>query len=436
MVSDRRRPLWFKGVSAEDWVTRFTIGEDYHWDSILLPYDAQATLAHARGLASAGVLSEDELVAAQNCLDRLLALCNDGELAVGPDDEDSHTVIESFLSEEVGEVGRKIHTGRSRNDQVLAALRLFLRDQLRDVGRMSSRLASVLCDLAERYDDALMPGYTHLQPAMPTTAGLWAAGYAELLADDVGVLREAYGHVNVSPLGSAAGYGVPHLAIPRDMVADDLGFDSVQRNVTSVQLSRGKIELHAGHALVQVGATLNRLASDLVLFNTREFGFVTLPESLCTGSSIMPQKRNPDVLELIRAKYHRLVAETTVLLTLPTNMPSGYHRDLQLTKEAVMRLAVTAAEIVHAAVEVALRIEFDRQRMRQACGPELFATTRAMRLVMQGVPFRDAYRQAAGIDTATVEESPLESYSVEGYPGRVALTEIRERLAAEAVWIG
>ncbi|NNE48549.1 MAG: argininosuccinate lyase, partial [Rhodothermales bacterium] len=322
---------------AADWVTRFTVGDDYLWDTLLLPFDAVATAAHAEGLVDAGVLDLDELRAVKAALGRIKRKAEAGEVGVTPEDEDCHTVIERYLTAELGEIGEKIHTGRSRNDQVLAALRLFLRDRLITIARATSEIVEMLCGVAEEYDDALMPGYTHMQLAMPTTAGLWAAGYAELLVTDIRAVRAAHDQINTSPLGSAAGYGVPHLKLLRKKVAKTLGFKEVQSNVTAVQLSRGKLELHVAHACVQIGATLNRMASDLVLFNTSEFGFVRLPEEYTTGSSIMPQKRNPDVLELARAVYHRLTAEMHVLASVPANLPSGYHRDLQLTKAAVMQ---------------------------------------------------------------------------------------------------
>ena len=346
-----KQTLWQKETQVADWMMRFTVGEDWRWDTLLLPFDVAGTRAHAWGLVQAGVLSEEERAQVETELDRLLEAVQAGEVDVRPEDEDSHTVIERYLTERLGDLGKKIHTGRSRNDQVLASLRLYLRERLSALGRQTIRLADVLCDLGEAHDDALMPGYTHLQQAMPTTAGLWALGYAELLAGDLDALKGAHYAVNVSPLGSAAGYGVPGLHLPREAVAKRLGFRAVQTHVTAVQLSRGKLELHVAHALVQVAATINRLASDLVLFSTTEFGFVELPDAYCTGSSIMPQKKNPDVLELARASYHRLIAEMQVLLTLPANLPSGYHRDLQLTKAAIMRSVSPCARSARSAVE-------------------------------------------------------------------------------------
>lgn len=266
---------------------------------------------------------------------------------------------------------------------------------------------------------------------MPTTAGAWALGYAELLVADLDALRHAAHQINVSPLGSAAGYGVPHLDLPRQAVAERLGFRAVQTHVAAVQLSRGKLELHVVHALVQVAATINRLASDLVLFNTAEFGFVELPAEYCTGSSIMPQKQNPDVLELARATYHRLLAEMQVLLTLPANLPSGYHRDLQLTKEAVMRSVLLTHDLLDALLHLLPGVRFRPEKLQKATTPELFATARALELVLRGVPFREAYRQAASevdsLDTPDAQTA-LAAYSTAGTPGNGAPERLREQL--------
>ncbi len=430
--------LWQKDTRVEDWVTRFTVGEDYLWDTLLLPYDVEGTRAHAWGLAHIDVLTAEEHAQVEAALDALAEAAAAGDVVVRPQDEDCHTVIEGYLTERLGAVGKKIHTGRSRNDQVLAALRLFLRQRLRHVAGQVAGLTEVLCGFGERYDDALMPGYTHLQRAMPSTAGLWAMGYAEALAADLEALRHAYDQVNVSPLGSAAGYGVPYLPLPRQAVAERLGFRAVQTHVTAVQLSRGKLELHVAHALVQVAATINRLASDLVLFNTAEFGFVTLPAAYCTGSSIMPQKQNPDVLELARATYHRLLAEMQALATLPANLPSGYHRDLQGTKEAVMRSVLLAQDLLTAMLHLLPGVGFQAERMRQAATRELFATAYALERVQAGVPFRDAYLQAArqlARHEAPDAEAALAAYRVDGYPGRVRPDLVRQAVALHRGWI-
>ena len=430
-------PIWDKGgATAEDWVTRFTVGEDYEWDRLLLPYDVEATRAHAWGLHRIDVLSDDEWAAAQDALDALLEAFEAGAVTVRPEDEDSHTVLERFLTEEAGDVGRKVHTGRSRNDQVLAALRLYLQDALAGLGGQVAALGEALCGLADRHEDTLLPGYTHLQRAMPSTVALWALGYAETLADDLETLRAARRRVNVSPLGSAAGYGVPVLDLPREAVAERLGFRDVQTHATAVQLARGKHELGVAHACTQVGATCNRLASDLVLYATAEFDFVELPPEHCTGSSIMPQKQNPDVLELARAYYHRLVAELQSLATGPSNLPGGYHRDLQLTKGAVMRSLQVTSDVLTALTEVVEALAFRPERTEAACTPELLATYRALRRVDEGVPFRTAYREAAQEGGAALSpDAILGAYRTAGGPGQERPDRVRERLEEHADWV-
>jgi argininosuccinate lyase len=431
--------LWQKDAAPADWLLRFTAGEDPRWDTILLPYDIRGTREHARALAGLGVLTEGELDRISEVLDALRQRVEAGEVSVRPEDEDMHTVIEGWLTRELGETGQKIHAGRSRNDQVLVALRLWLRDALRGIGRQTAALAEALVALGEAHADLLMPGYTHLRRAMPSTAGLWALGYAELLAADLDGLRHAARSANTSPWGSAAGYGVPHLAFDRKGVARRLGFEGVQTHVTAVQLSRGKVEAAVVHALVQVGLTMNRLASDAVLLSTPEFGFLVVPAEATTGSSIMPQKRNPDVFELARASVHRLTAELHLLITLPVNLPSGYHRDLQLTKEAVMRATLATADLLAAMNHAVPALGFDAERMAEACSPDLFATEAALRRVTEGgEPFRQAYRTvAADLDALTTPEpsEALAPYTTPGTPGRLAPEVVRQALAAHADWL-
>ncbi len=429
-------PIWHKGTAAEDWVTRFTVGEDWRWDTILLPYDLEGTRAHAWALGQIGVLSEAEVDEIGAALDAIRAGWEAGDVTVRPEDEDMHTVIERELTARLGDAGKKIHAGRSRNDQVLVALRLWLRDALASVANGASEIGEALLGHAEAGQAMLMPGYTHGQRAMPTTVAVWAAGFADLLADDLDTLRAARQSVDASPWGSAAGYGVPVLDLPRDAVAKRLGFGRTQA-IAAVQLSRGKAEATAVHALVQLGLTLNRLAADLALFATSEFGFVKLPVEHTTGSSIMPQKRNPDVLELARATYHRLTAELHLLLTLPANLPSGYHRDLQLTKEATMRAVLAAQDLVTAVGAVLPGVQWQVEAMRAALSPDLFATAEALKRVEAGTPFRDAYRAVGThLDTLTVPDAAdaLAAYSGAGTPGNVDVATLRQRLADATAW--
>ncbi len=431
-------PLWQKDATpaTDDWAHRFTVGDDYEWDRLLLPYDVRASRAHAWGLRQIDVLSETEWTRIGDALDALLDAFEAEEVTVTPEDEDCHTVIERFVTERAGAAGEKLHTGRSRNDQVLAALRLYLRDALAAIGGRAAALADALCDLATRHPDVLMPGYTHLQRAMPSTAALWALGYAETLAGDLDALRHARRRINVSPLGSAAGYGVPVIDLPREAVADRLGFRAVQTHATAVQLSRGKHALAVGHACTQVGATCNRLASDLVLFTTAEFDFVDLPPEHCTGSSIMPQKQNPDVLELARAYHHRLAAQMQSLATGPSNLPGGYHRDLQLTKAAVLRSVEMTSDVLTALAEVVRGVTFNPNRTRAACAPDILATQRALEQVAEGVPFRSAYQQAADAEPGSVDPGAvLDAYETDGTPGQERPDRVRSRLDAHGDWV-
>ncbi|WP_103020531.1 argininosuccinate lyase [Salinibacter altiplanensis] len=434
-------PLWQKDPTAEsvtdDWVHRFTVGDDYEWDRLLLPYDVEASRAHAWGLRQIDVLSEEDWEQISDALDALLDAFEAGDVTVTPQDEDCHTVIEQFVTEHAETAGEKLHTGRSRNDQVLAALRLYLRRALATIGRRTAALAEALCDLAERHPDVLMPGYTHLQRAMPSTVALWALGYAETLTTDLEALRHARHQINVSPLGSAAGYGVPVLDLPREAVAERLGFRDVQTHATAVQLGRGKHELAVSHACTQVGATGNRLASDLVLFATAEFDFVDLPPEHCTGSSIMPQKQNPDVLELVRASHHRLAAEMQSLATGPSNLPGGYHRDLQLTKAAVLRSVQMTSDMLTALTNVVRGVAFNPEQTRAACTPALLATQRALEQVAEGVPFRSAYRTVGQASTAerADPDAVLDAYETDGTPGQERPDRVRAQLDPHRAWI-
>ncbi|MBO6575138.1 MAG: argininosuccinate lyase [Rhodothermales bacterium] len=431
------KPIWNKdGTGAEDWVTRFTVGEDHLWDTVLLPYDLTASEAHAWGLAQIGVLGLEELVSIQQAFQTLREEHAAGTLQVTREDEDCHTVIERRLTEMVGDPGRKIHTGRSRNDQVLAALRLYLRDQAEAAGHGVRAMALALCDLADRHPDTFLPGYTHLQRAMPSTVALWALGFAELAAGDLELLGQSRAQINSSPLGSAAGYGVPALDLPREAVAARLGFERVQTHVTSVQLSRGKAEAALVHALLQTTSTINRLASDLVLYNTSEFGFVTLPREYTTGSSIMPQKRNPDVLELARASYHRVAAEFSLLTTLPANLSSGYHRDLQLTKEAVMRAVRVTGDVLIAMNAVLPGVRFNPEATRAADDPALHATTAALNRVRDGQAFRDAYRDVAGDREAWTQAMHASTgYVTPGTPGQEDADAVRRLIGERGSWL-
>jgi argininosuccinate lyase len=387
--------LWDRGEPLDDLVLRYTAGEDHALDDRLVAYDAQASAAHARMLRAAGYLTESDAAKLVDELQAIGAAHERGEWKVSLEEEDCHTAIENRLVRTLGEAGRRIHLGRSRNDQVLAAVRLWLKDALTLVSEEATEVAKALIQLTVRYGDLPMPGYTHLQRAMPSTVRLWAEGFATEITDDAVGLCLARWRADKNPLGSAAGYGVPAvLKIDREATTKDLGFSVTQEPVTSVQLSRGKAEAAALFEVALLAQDLGRLATDLCLFSTAEFGFVKLPGKFTTGSSIMPQKRNPDLFELARGRTAVAAAALQEVLAITAKMPSGYHRDYQLLKAPLFRsfdsVVATGRILAHAIPEV----EFDRERLAAAMDPSLRAAERAYRLaVEQNIPFRDAYRR-------------------------------------------
>jgi argininosuccinate lyase len=390
--------LWQKAGAqssgASELVERFTVGEDYILDRRLVVADCVASTAHAAMLERVGLLTPEDRTALTRELGAIIEASDAGMFEVSRADEDCHTAIENRLTAVLGDAGKRIHTGRSRNDQVVAALRLYARELLLGARTDVLDLSLALLDLAERHRETPMPGRTHLQLAMPSSVGLWAGAYAEQLGDDERLLGAAYELVNTSPLGSAAGYGVP-LPLDREMVAELLAFREVQNNVLAVNIARGKTEGAILDALSQVMITLSKLAQDLMLFSLPEFGYFVLPEATCTGSSIMPQKRNPDVLELVRARASTVIAEAARVKSIAAGLPSGYNRDLQETKEPFLKGAETAVLAVKVMALTVRGLEVREERLLAGFRPEIFATDHALELVSRGVPFRDAYREVA-----------------------------------------
>jgi argininosuccinate lyase len=386
--------LWEKGGrrgGRPQSVCAFTAGEDHVLDLRLVRYDCLASMAHARALRKAGLLSGRDLQGILRGLRRIIALDAAGKFRIRPDEEDCHTAIENFLTRRRGVAGKRIHTGRSRNDQVAAALRLYYRDELASVIRLASSLRSDIGGFSRRHGRVPMPGYTHTRKAMPSIAGLWAGSHVDSFEDSLRMLALSAELFDRNPLGSAAGYGSP-LRLDEKRVARELGFASVQENPLYVQNGRGKLEGFMLHALSQVMLDLNRMATDIILFTTAEFGYFTLPDELCTGSSIMPQKKNPDVLELVRARYHVVSSLEHRVMGLSGNLISGYNRDLQLTKGAVMEAFDTVKACLSMMSQVVKGLGVDGARCRSAMTEELFAAGKAMELARKGVPFRDAYR--------------------------------------------
>ncbi|MCZ6516690.1 MAG: argininosuccinate lyase [Gammaproteobacteria bacterium] len=386
--------LWDKGEPLDARVLRYTAGEDYQLDERLVSYDIRASIAHAAMLCEQQLLTSEDLAAIEQGLKDLERSHAAGEWQVTLEDEDAHTALERRLTDAIGEAGERIHLGRSRNDQLLAALRLYLLDAADSLEQIAASAADALLELAGREAETPLPGYTHMQQAMPSSVSLWAEGFAAELADDADGIAAARRRISKNPLGSAAGYGAPGLPIDRESTRKSLGFDSNQEPVTAVQLSRGKAEAGLVFELTLFVQDLGRLAADLLLFYTQEFGFIELPDKLTTGSSIMPQKRNPDVLELVRGATATLLASLTEILSLTAKLGSGYQRDLQRIKAPLFRaidLSAESGEIMSYLID---NVRFIPENI--AIDQSVYAAGHANRLVLEeGISFREAYRRIA-----------------------------------------
>jgi argininosuccinate lyase len=386
--------LWDKGLPLDERVLRYTAGEDHLLDARLVPYDVRGSIAHAEMLAATRLISDEDCAAIRDGLQSLEERFAAGEWHISLDDEDAHTALESRLTADIGPAGGRLHLGRSRNDQVLTALRLYLRDAALDLAARVEKLQSSVAALADRQGDVAIPGYTHMQHAMPSSVALWCGGFEEGFADAANGLRTVHKRINKNPLGSAAGYGTPGLPLDREITTEKLEFATTQSPVTAVQLSRGKAESALLFEITLLMQDLSRMASDLLLFYTQEFAYVSLAADLTTGSSIMPQKRNPDVLELLRASSATAQACLDESLMITAKLPSGYHRDLQRLKSPLFRsidLAIDSVDIMAYLLE---GLEFLPENIELDDG--IFATEEAYRLVREeGMPFRDAYRQVA-----------------------------------------
>lgn len=386
--------LWDKGEALDQRVLRYTAGEDHILDARLVPYDVSASIAHASMLCEQQLISRADFKAIRQGLEALERSHADGEWEIGLEDEDVHTALEALLTAAVGEAGKKVHLGRSRNDQVLAALRLYLLDVTDDLEAAVSGLADALGELGAREQDTTLPGYTHMQQAMPSSVPLWAEAFAAELLDDADGIVAARRRISKNPLGSAAGYGTPGLPIDRESTRKQLGFDSIHDPVTAVQLSRGKAEAGLVFELCLLMQDLGKLAADLLLFYTQEFAFVELPENLTTGSSIMPQKRNPDVLELVRASTATLQAALAEILGIATKLGSGYQRDLQRIKPPLFRAIDLTLDSSAIMTHMIRGVSFIPENID--LDESIYAAGHANRLVLEeGISFRDAYRRVA-----------------------------------------
>ena len=384
--------LWDKGYDVDSFVERFTAGEDYILDMRILPHDIKATKVHAEVLHRAGILSDEELSKIKSALDELLKLYEEGRVEIRIEDEDCHTVIENFLTEKLGEIGKKIHTARSRNDQVLTALRLYYREVLKDISEAVKNLIASVKAFSKKYGKIQFPGFTHTRKAMPTDFKTWSGAFVDSLKDDLKLLKSVMDITDQSPLGTGAGYGVP-LNIDREYSAKKLGFKKVQKNPIYTQNSRGKFEGMMIHALSQISLDLNRFSTDIIFLSF--LGILKLDMSITTGSSIMPQKKNPDVLELIRGYHHRVLSNETFVMSIVSNMIMGYHRDYQLLKKAVFETFDILLDMIRAMDIVFKKMSVDKKAASEMMDDEIFATNRVYELVKKGVPFREAYRIVA-----------------------------------------
>jgi len=422
--------LWSKGYKLDALAEQFTVGEDYLLDRDLVDADALGSIAHARMLMSIGILTESEFHELQSALADVIACAANGRFEICLSDEDVHTAVENYLVEKLGALGKKVHTGRSRNDQVILDTRLFTRERLLHLERRVSATARKLLEFAEEHKEVPMVGRTHTQRAMPSSVGLWASAFAESLADDLEVTRTAYILADQCPLGSAASYGVA-LPLDREMVAELLGFERVQTNVLYVNNSRGKMASIALGACTEIMLDLAKLSADLIWFSTPEFDYFTLPDKYCPGSSIMPQKKNPGPLELIRGKSAEVQGAMFTVQNIIRALPSGYNRDLQLTKGPLMRGLAATANSADMMLRIFSDLRVNQDKMIAAFSPEVFAADRAIELASQGIPFRDAYRQVADELDELAECDPRENIKSKthtGAPGNLRLDLIQAKL--------
>lgn len=384
--------LWEKNVQLNKEIERFTVGRDRELDVFLAKYDVLGSMAHITMLESIGLLAADELKILLEELREIYKLADEGKLVIEDGIEDVHSQVELMLTRKLGVVGKKIHSGRSRNDQVLVDLKLYARSEIRTIAEAANSLFNELQKQSEKYKNVLMPGYTHMQVAMPSSFGLWFGAYAESLADDMQLLLAAYRVTNRNPLGSAAGYG-SSFPLDRQMTTDLLGFDSMDYNVVYAQMGRGKTERNIAFAMAGIASTLSKLAFDACLFNSQNFGFVKLPAECTTGSSIMPHKKNPDVFELIRAKSNKLQSLPVQITMMMNNLPSGYSRDFQLIKEVFMPAFEELIDCLQMTEYIIARTEVNKHIIDDPRYDAMFSVEEVNRRVLSGTSFRDAYKQ-------------------------------------------
>ena len=420
------KKLWEKNIDVNPEIERFTVGRDKELDLMLARYDVLGSLAHCRMLESIGMLTSEELESLKQGLWGVYSAVATGTFVIEQGVEDVHSQVELMLTRKLGDIGKKIHSGRSRNDQVLLDLKLFTRHELQEVCKAVVELFDALQKQSEKHKDVLMPGYTHLQVAMPSSFGLWFGAYAESLADDMLFLQAAYRMCNRNPLGSAAGYG-SSFPLNRTMTTELLGFDSMNYNVVYAQMGRGKCERNVAFALASVAGTLSKMAFDACMFNSQNFGFVKLPAECTTGSSIMPHKKNPDVFEIMRAKCNRLQALPTEISMIMNNLPSGYFRDLQIIKELFLPAFESIKECIAMATYIIERIEVNNEILNDSRYDAMFSVEEVNRLATEGMPFRDAYKKVGlDIEAGTFVPDKDLHHTHEGSIGNLCNEQIRK----------
>jgi argininosuccinate lyase len=384
--------LWDKNTQTDQDIERFTVGRDREMDLYLAKYDVLGSMAHATMLESIGLLEAKELALLLSELKKIYLLADEGKFVIEHGVEDVHSQVELLLTRKLGDVGKKIHSGRSRNDQVLLDLKLFTRTQIAEIVALCEKLFETLIDQSEKHKQVLMPGYTHLQIAMPSSFGLWFGAYAESLVDDMQLMQAAYRICNRNPLGSAAGYG-SSFPLNRQMTTDLLGFDSMNYNVVYAQMGRGKMERTVSYGLAGIAATLSKLAYDACLFNSQNFNFIKLPPEYTTGSSIMPHKKNPDVFELTRAKCNKIQSLPQQITLISNNLPSGYFRDMQIIKEVFLPAFDELKDCLTLVTRMIAGIQVNKELLNEDRYDLIFSVEEVNRLTLSGVPFRDAYKQ-------------------------------------------
>ena len=420
--------IWNKGFDADKLVENFTVGKDREFDLRLARYDIIGSMAHIKMLVKIGLLEAEEEKTLRDELQNILIEVENGNFRLDNDAEDIHSQIEAMLTDRLGEMGKKIHSGRSRNDQVLVDLKLFFKDEIRQIKTDALQLFELLQSLSEQHKSVLLPGYTHGQIAMPSSFGLWFGAYAETLVDDMHTLVAAWRVANQNPLGSAAGYG-SSFPLDREMTTRELDFETMNYNVVAAQMGRGKTERTLAFSIASFASTLNKLAADNCMYLSGNYGFISYPDNLTTGSSIMPHKKNPDVWELIRAHSNRLQSLPNEIALMTTNLPHGYHRDFQLLKETLFPALETLHTLFETTHFMLSHVSVNENILNDEKYKYLFTVEKVNELVLQGVPFREAYQQIGyEVQSGTFEAEPTVNHTHAGSIGNLCTEEIRKKM--------